>query len=207
MSVNLLVFCWTLLSTIPSFDTKNSSIFYVGIEGYIQIHLNGCNDEDIQVKISGGHIYKRSDSTYAFMPQYESEDFKIKLYYKKVICEVLTGSVKRLPELIPVFGNEKNNSISLTSLPNLGKLVFEYPTDYPESMKSDIHSFNIFLVASSGAPIYSSNNKGDTLDEGTMAVIKKLTKDSKILINNILVNNPIRGMNRIQASREILITD
>ncbi len=198
---------WMGVINLPAFVPDTPMVYYLGMESLVNIKLNGCNPEDVNIKINPGNIYKRNDSTFAFMPQFESEELKIKLYYKKVICEVKTVFVKRLPDLIPVFEGEKQGQVKAGEMDRLGILKNIYPPDFPEDMKSQVNSFNLFAINLNGETIYSGTVRGDRIDESTIVVLKRLTKGSKIIVNNILLQNPQRGISRSPVNKEINVID
>lgn len=207
MFIAIIVGMWIGLVNLPAFVENTPVVYYLGIESLIQVKMNGCDPADVNIKINPGNVYKRNDSIFAFMPQYETEELKIKLYYKKVICEVKTVTVKKLPELVPVFEGEKQGFVKAGALDKLGILKNIYPRDFPEDMKSQVYSFNLFAINPNGATIYSGSVRGDMIDESTYAAIKNLTSGSKLIINNILLQNVQRGMSRSQANKEITVID
>jgi hypothetical protein len=207
MFIAIIIKIWFGFFNLPTFEVNTPTAYYLGMESMVQIRLNGCDAGDINIKINPGNIYKRNDSTYAFIPQYETEDLKIKLYYKKVICEVKTVTVKKLPELIPVFDGEKQGFVKANELDKLGILHNVYPADFPEDMKSQVYSFNLFVIHPNGATIYSGSVRGDRVDENTFTLIKKLPVGGKIIINNILMQNTTRGMSRSTVNKELTVID
>ena len=205
--IQTLLFLWIGMANIPSFTAGMPEVYYFGVESQVSVQMNGCNTEDIQVKVNPGNVYKRNDSTFVFVPQYETEDLKIKLYYKKVICEVKIASIKKLPELIPVFDNEKQGIIRIGDINKLGILKNVYPEDYPEQMKTIVYSFNIFVVNPSGATIYTGSVRGNSLNDGVIAALSNLKPGAKIIINNILVQNMQNGLSRIAINKELTISE
>lgn len=198
---------FALLGNVPQFSKTTSASFYIGTESFIYIQMNDCNPEDIQLKISAGYINRRNDSTFTFFPQNEGEELKLKLYYKKVLCEVKTVSSKKMPEIIPYFEVEKQGRIKKADLEKIGKLSQQFPDDFSPDMKSDIYSFQLTLLNESGMTMFGSTMRGDVLDESAKSMLKKMNNGSKIIINNILVQNKYRGVSRLQAQKEILISD
>lgn len=201
----LVIFAVT--SNLPGFSKDISSTIYMGVENKITLHLNGCAAEDINLKINSGSLFKRDDSTYSFIPQVEMEDLKLKLYYKKVLVEVKTVSVKKIPDVTPYFVGEKMGKIKKSDISSLGKLTFNYPKDYPEEMKSVVYSFSVFITDINGVAIYSGNMRGESLDGQITSMIAKLNKGGRIIINNIIVHNPRSGHQRINNSKELMVEE
>ena len=201
----LVIFAVT--SNLPGFSKDISSTIYMGVENKITLHLNGCAADDINLKINSGSLFKRDDSTYSFIPQVEMEDLKLKLYYKKVLVEVKTVSVKKIPDVTPYFVGEKIGKIKKSDISSLGKLTFNYPKDYPEEMKSVVYSFSVFITDINGVAIYSGNMRGESLDGQITSMIAKLNKGGRIIINNIIVHNPRSGHQRINNSKELMVEE
>lgn len=201
----LVIFAVT--SNLPGFSKDISSTIYMGVENKITLHLNGCAADDINLKINSGSLFKRDDSTYSFIPQVEMEDLKLKLYYKKVLVEVKTVSVKKIPDVTPYFVGEKMGKIKKSDISSLGKLTFNYPKDYPEEMKSVVYSFSVFITDINGVAIYSGNMRGESLDGQITSMIAKLNKGGRIIINNIIVHNPRSGHQRINNSKELMVEE
>ena len=206
LNIFILVF-FALTSNLPGFSKDISSTIYMGVENKIALHLNGCAAEDINLKINSGSLFKRDDSTYSFIPQVEMEDLKLKLYYKKVLVEVKTVSVKKIPDVAPYFEGEKMGKIKKSDISSLGKLTFNYPKDYPEEMKSVVYSFNVFITDLNGVALYSGNMRGDSFDGQITTVISKLNKGGRIIINNIIVQNLRSGHQRINNSKELMVEE
>ncbi|MBK9553477.1 MAG: hypothetical protein IPO45_15065 [Saprospiraceae bacterium] len=79
----VLLALFSAFGTLPSFSKNMSGAMYMNMENKISLHLNGCSAEDITIKITPGNVFKRDDSTYVYIPQIETEELKLKLYYKK----------------------------------------------------------------------------------------------------------------------------
>ena len=92
-------------SNIPAFKDVGETLF-IGIENTISIDLKGCDPELVEIKVSSGHLYKRSDSTYILNVSHVEDEFKIKLYYKKVICEIQSMKTARIPDPTLTFEYE-----------------------------------------------------------------------------------------------------
>jgi hypothetical protein len=195
------------IGNIPALDSKIPATFFVSTEARFHIVLNGCNPEDVTVKVTPEILYRLNDSTFSFTPQFVTDELKIKLYYKSVICEVKTIKIVAMPEILPIFEGENNGAVSLADLKKLGKLRCTYPVNFPSDMRSDIYSFNLFALEPSGVAIFSSTIRGDILDDTTLNYLKPLTKGSKLVINNIVLLSPQRGLMRSQATKEIRIVD
>jgi hypothetical protein len=203
----LSLFTSTFLGNVPQFSHLTPTSFYIGSEGFVYVQLNGSNPEDISIKISSGYVNRRNDSTFTFYPQIENEELKLKLYYKKVICEVKTVQSKKLPEIVPVFEGEKKGIIKKADIEKIGKLTQTFPDDFPEDLKTEIYSFHLLIINESGIAVYGNTLRGNNIDDGVMNLLKKLNNGSKIIVNNILVQNKYRGVSRSNAQREIIVSD
>jgi GldM C-terminal domain len=198
---------FALTGNLPGFSKNIPATMYLNVENKISLHLNGCASEDVNLKISTGSLFKRDDSTYSFIPQLEMEDLKIKMYYRKMLVEVKTVSVKKIPDVIPYFVGEKMGKTKKTDINSLGKLTFEFPAGYPEEMKSVVYSFSIFITDLNGVAVYSGNIRGESLDSQSISMVSKLSKGGRIIINNIIVHNSRSGHQRINNSKEIIIEE
>lgn len=192
---------------LPQFNHSTSATFYIGVENLIPINLHGCNAEDISVKISAGITYKRDDSTFVFNPQVEGEELKIKLYYKKVLCEVRPVVVKKMPDHLLEMEGENKGFIKVADLNKLGKLLLIYPAEFPSDLKVTISNFNIMVRHNNGAIVYSASCQGDKIDEPSLNYIRKLSKGSVIMVNNVITFSPRHGQARMNAVKEIVIVD
>ncbi|MFZ1751775.1 MAG: GldM family protein [Saprospiraceae bacterium] len=195
------------LSNLPEFKNSIPETMYIGVENQIVLRLNGSDPESVNVKCNVGSIHKRDDSTYAFYPQYPVDDFKIKLYYKKVLCEVKTVNVKNIPDLTPRFEKETNNTLRISDVSSIDKLIFDFPDDFPAELKSTITSFNFYLFQSNGVAKHSATIRSDGLDEAAKIALGKIEKGDRILINNVFTQNPRSGNTRINVNKEIVILD
>lgn len=195
-----------VFANIPTFD-KVGAVVYIGIENSINIQLNNCNPEEIQLKVNVGSLQKRSDSTYVYIPQGVQDEIKFKLYYKKVLCAITSVSSRMLPEPTLAFEKEIGGSLKEKDLENPGKLLFNYAKEYPDFNKSKILTFAIMLNDKQGVPIYSTTIKGESLDNVTLNNLKKLTKGAIISIDNIITTNINKGNNRYPAYKQINVID
>lgn len=194
------------LTTLPSFLGLGETL-YMGIENKIQLSLRGSSPGDITVKASAGSLYKRDDSTYILVPQQDAEEIKLKLYYKKVICDMKTMTVRRLPDLIPHFEGEQQGFINRQGLNKPGRLRFIYPSDYPQDMYSTIISYSLLLYNQAGQIVWQGNVRGETPDAKGLSEMAKLGKGGKLYITNIMTQNPRQGTQRLNINKEVNITD
>ncbi len=192
--------------SLPAFQGLGDNA-YMGIENKIQLALHGCIPSDITVKASAGSLYKRDDSTYVLVPQQDAEEIKVKLYYKKVICDVKVMTVKRLPDLIPHFEGEKMGFISKKGLQNPGRLRFIYPADYPVELHSTILSYSLLLYNHAGQIVWQGNVRGESPDPKGLAEMAKLGKGGKLFMSNIMTQNQRQGTQRLNINKEVLVTD
>jgi hypothetical protein len=196
-----------ITGNLPSFQRNFTESMYLNIENHIKINLNQCNPEELTLKVTQGSLYKRDDSTYIFLPQADTEELKIKLYYKKVLLEVKSVTIKKLPDLLPVFEGETQGYLKIMSLDKIGKLFFRVPDEYPEDMRPVIVSFNIYVTENNGMSVYSATVRGDRLDDNALKTIRTLKNGARITINNVVTQNPRTGQTRLQVSREIAIVE
>jgi hypothetical protein len=196
----------TSFSGLPSFGEVKTEM-YLGVENFITIKLNDCNPEDVLLKVNTGTLQQRTDSTYLYVPQNVQDEIKIKLYYKKVLCDVITVVAKMIPEPTLALEHEFENKIKTKDLLQPIKLYFVYPPAYPENNKSKMLSFSIILNDKNGNFVYSNTIKGEAIDEMAISHLKKLTAGSRISINNILTSNAYKGNSRYPINKEIMVID
>ncbi len=193
-------------SNIPAFKDMGETLF-IGIENTISIDLKGCDPELVEIKVSSGHLYKRSDSTYILNVSQVEDEFKIKLYYKKVICEIKSMKTARIPEPTLTFEFENDGKIYRKKNANPGKLQFIYPATYPEHQKSKIMSFFISMVDPRGMSMYSANMRNDSFDEFSINQLKRLNPGSTIHISNIVSIHPTQGARQTHYSKQLIVVD
>ena len=204
----LILTCFFLTNGIlPSFKGGFPDTLYVGMESQIHSSLKGCDPEDVQIKINSGNIYKRDDSTYIFHPQIPEDEMKIKLYYKKLLCELKTVKVKKLADIEPSFEFENQGFIKKSDLQKSGHLQIKYPEDYPEDLKTTLVSFNFMAMEPGGISVYSATIRGDKLDANAMQTIGKLVKGSRLIINNVITQNKRAGMSVLNIHKQIVLLD
>lgn len=202
----VLVLFFTSFSNLPSFGTVHNEM-YIGVENTIHIQLNNCNPEDIQIKVSQGTLQKRSDSTYVYIAQGINEEIKFKLYYKKVLCGLISATTTMLPIPTIALEKEKDGTMKLKDFNDLIQLQFVYPPSFPEKHKSKILSFSLVIYDKNNVPVHSQTIRGDAFDENTMKGLTKLTKGCTMNIHNILTSNVYKGNTLFPGSKQILITE
>ncbi len=205
---NILILVYlTCFGNVPAFSKNMPDVVYLSIENRIPLNLYGSNPEDILIKVTPGNVYKRDDSTYAFVPQIESEELKIKLYYKKVLCEVKTVVVKKMPDVVPVFTKEIQGRLRLQDIPNLSTLTLQYPAAFPDELKSTVVSFGLSIMEANSITVYAGNLRGDKLDEHALKALSSVGKNARLILHNIVVQNPRTGQQRLSLVREVVVTD
>lgn len=194
-----------MLATIPSFKNMGDEI-YIGVDNILQIDLNDCDPNDINIKTTSGSLIKRNDSTYSIVVQIPEDEIKVKLYYKKIVCQIKTLKAERLPNpQIKMEGS--STTFSKSSANQSGKLSIEYPAKYTNIGKSNIISFNVSIQDPSGRPVFSTYTRGDALDNNTINMIKKVQVGSKLLINNIITQSASLGATQVPTSLNISIIE
>lgn len=193
-------------SNIPKFVNIGETLF-IGIENTISIDLKGCDPELVEIKVTSGHLYKRSDSTYILNVSHVEDEFKIKLYYKKVVCEIKSLKTERIPEPTLVFEFENDGKLYRKKGINPGKLSFVYSSDYPEHLKSKIISFSVSMVDTNGMPMYSANMRNDSFDQYSIDQLKRLSPGATININNIVSQHPTQGGRQTHYTKQLFIVD
>lgn len=204
----MITIIWAILaaftSKIPAFQQINDKM-YVGIENHITLSLNGCDVEGIEIKVTEGILQKRSDSTYVYILHQQSQEIKIKLYYKKILCAVKNIQIIQIPEPEINFEKENNGFINVLNLQDPGKLLIKYDSNFPEENKSQIVSFQIIIQDKSGVPLYSGPVRGNTLDSYAKDQLKRAKPGDSLHINNIITQNTRVGMVRSNISKQIKI--
>ncbi len=202
-----LLFGLQLIANLPSIKETGHSVVYIGIENKINIAINNNDPEDIMVKVTSGNLYRRDDSTFAFNPPFEVEEFKIKLYYKKVLCQVQTMTVKRMPEPILILEGESNNVISLNKISLDTELKLKYPDDIPEYLQSKIFSYNLFVKPKNRPNPSSYTMRSGKLEEIAIGMIKNQEAGATITINNVLAISASGVHTRINSTKELTLTN
>jgi hypothetical protein len=194
-----------LIAGVPQFGKDIPKTMYINHENNLPIIMNGCSTEDVLVKIISGSLYKKNDSTYAYIPQTEEEELKIKLYYKKVIIEVLTVKTKHLPEGIPVFDKSAGKTISLAAPQSTGQLVLQYSEDVPVYIRPTVTQFNVQAFNPQGANVFNTTVRGNVFDTQTLEKIKQLSPGSKLSVHSIITQHPRLGNARLNATLELQV--
>ena len=194
-----------IIATIPSFRDFGDEI-YIGVDNIVHVDLNDCDPDDVDLKISSGTLIKRSDSTYSIVVQIPDDEVKIKLYYKRVVCQIKTVNTARMPN--PGLGFEfVQGKISKAEADKAGKLILKYPEKYANITRHNIISFNITIIDPTGRAVFSTYTRGDTLDNNTLNMLKKVQQGAKLQINNVVSQSPNLGTMHIQASLELVIME
>jgi hypothetical protein len=192
-------------ASIPSIKDLGEEV-YIGIDNQVMIDLKGCNPEEVELKISSGTLVKRSDSTYTIIVSIPEEEIKVKLYYKKVVCQIKAVKAMRMPMPSIVFENAEK-TISKANATQSGKLIIKYPAKYTNIGRANIISFNVAIMDNSGRTIFANYVRGDALDSNTLTMLSKVNKGSKLLINNIITQSASLGAMNVPASLEMSIVD
>ena len=207
IAIITLLISLNITANLPAIKENGQNALFAGVENQISIAINHTNPEDITVKVTSGNIYRRDDSTFAFSPPYEVEDFKIKLYYKKVLCEVKTMSVKKLPVPSLKFDGELNGKISLAYITSLTALKLDYGAGIPENVKSKIFSYNLYIKPKKSPNASSFSIRSETLNEQAINFIKTQEEGTKLIFNNVLAISPNGVHTRINDTKEIILTE
>lgn len=190
--------------SIPTFKSIGDKM-YIGVENLITLDISDCVAEDVTIKVSEGILQKRTDSTYVFYHNQVTEEIKIKLYYKKILCAAKTISVDRLPEVKVAFAREKDGFIRISDLTDIGDLELLYASNFPEHNKSVITSFSLMTVNRDGMSLYSTEIRGKNLDKQSIDQLKKLTPGDIIRINNVITQDPHLGVIRMNINKQITV--
>lgn len=196
----------TTIGTIPSIKDLGNEI-YIGIDNQVIINLKNCNPELVDLKISSGTLIKRDDSTYSIIVQIPEDDLKVKLYYKKVICEIKMVKAVILPSPELTFETIGNGIISKKNAEQTGKLKLTYPSEYANIPLSSIISFNVTIQDPMGKPIFSNYIRGDALDKNTLNMLSKAKNGSKLFINNVITQSSNLGARSIPVQLALEIVD
>lgn len=195
-----------ILAGVPAFEGVGA-VAYIGVDNEIRINLTGNLSEDIEVKSSAGTLFKRNDSTYVLVINQPEEEIKLKLYYKKIICDMKTLRGDRMPAPVLRFENETDGTFSRKNFKDLGKLQFFYPDVFPANQRAEVVSFYIMMKDASGRIIYRNNLRGDHLDTTSMNYFQKLMSGGAIIISNVITQNPYSGMRNNQVNKTVEIID
>jgi GldM C-terminal domain len=200
------IFSLNLTANLPSIKDNGHNVLYVNVENKIDISINNTNPEDIMVKVTSGNLYRRDDSTFVFTPPFEIEEFKIKLYYKKVLTEVKTMTVKKMPEPTLYFDAEVNGKISIANITASTALKFDYGNGIPETAKNKVFSYNVFIKPKNNHNAHSFAIRSEKLDENFVNFIKTQEEGTTLVINNVLAISPNGVHSRVNATKELILT-
>ena len=200
------IFSLNLTANLPSIKDNGHNVLYVNVENKIDIAINNTNPEDIMVKVTSGNVYRRDDSSFVFTPPFEVEEFKIKLYYKKVLTEVKTMTVKKMPEPTLYFDGEVNGKISIANITTNTALKFDYGNSIPENAKNKVFSYNLFVKPKNNPNPYSFAIRSETLNENAVNFIKTLEEGATLVINNVLAISPNGVHSRMNTTKELILT-
>lgn len=189
---------------IPTFEQVPEEVF-TGVENRVVLNLKGCDPELVEVKLEGGSLLKRSDTTYSVIVQIPNEEIKLKLYYKKILCEVKIISSSVLPEAQFKFEHSNNGYLSVNGGDSPGKLEAVLDKNYPGKENTTILSYLLTMVNDKGARVYSSNIRSDKLDTNALNQFKKLMPGAKIIVTNVSMRNDLIGVKQMRGPYEFKI--
>ena len=192
---------------LPRLGDTTPSIVFMGMENIIPVTLNGCNPDDVQIKVFPGNIYKKDDSTYSYSPHYSEGEIKLKLYYKNIICDIRQVEVRQIPNFMPVLDKEMNGFIRMSDLSSVKNIRIDAPEDFPEDMKPKISSYNLFVIDKNGMYLFSAGMRDDILSDPAIEAFKKMKPGSKIQINNVSCINKQNVTTRLSINKEILVVE
>ncbi|HMR89507.1 MAG TPA: GldM family protein [Saprospiraceae bacterium] len=192
-------------ANLPTLKENSNNVLYAGVENQINIAINHTNPEDISVKVSSGNVYRRDDSTFAFNPPFELEEFKIKLYYKKVLCQVQNMSVKKIPEPSLQLVGEQNDKISMSDITLATSLKLDYGAGFPENLKNKVFSFNLFIKPKNNQNPSTFSIRSETLNEQVINFLKSQEAGTKLIFNNVLAIAPNGVHTRINSTKELTL--
>lgn len=195
----------SLNSSIPTIKSIGDEV-YIGFDNQLLIDLKGCNPEDVNIKISSGTIAKRTDSTYSIFVNIPEDEIKVKLYYKKVICQIKTIKAVRLPNPEITFEN-LDRTISKAQATQAGKLILKYPVSYSNIGVSNIISFNAAIEDTNGRFLFSTYTRGDALDKNTINMLSKVKSGTRLIINNIITQTSGLGAMNTPGTLTLQIVD
>lgn len=201
------VFMWlcVVAFSVPELIISDE-VMYVGMENTIGIRLNGADPEDVSIKVSLGTLRKMNDSTYVYIPQSGEEDIKIKLYHKKIVCDIRTVTVQDLPTPSAVFENETNGILKRKDLSNPGALKLVYDDVKSGGPVVPVYQFSCIISDSEGRFLFSRNVRGEAFDERSLQEIRRLKNVGQIVISNVMIKS-MQGVRRLELSRTIAVTD
>lgn len=203
--LNVFFLLFFTYSSLPSLDIVND-VMFSGAENTIHIKLNDADPENIILKVSIGTLRKINDSTYVYIPQSTEEEVKIKLYHKKIVCDIKVVSIRNLPEPTLRFEKEINGQVNRKDVSQPGRLLMEYEGDFPDNLKSPIYQFSCIITDSQGQFLSSKNIRGDAWDDKTVNDIKKYKNIGQILINNVMIKTN-QGVRRLEITKTVNVVD
>lgn len=192
---------------LPQFGKEVPTIVFMGMENIIPISLNGCSADEVQIKVFPGNIYKRDDSTYSYSPHYTEGEIKLKLYYKNMICDIKSVEVRQIPNFMPVLDKEKNGFIRVADLGEVQSIRIDAPADFPEGMKPNILSYNLYVIDRNGMYLFSAGMRDELISDQAKDAFKKMKPGSRIQINNVSCINKQNVTTRLSVNKEITVIE
>lgn len=184
---------------LPEFGFEIEEI-YVQASNNISIKLNNVDANDIELKLTNGVSRKLNDSTYHVIPQMPTEDFKIKLYYKKIICDLMTVKAIMLEKPKIIIPGTENGTISKANLNSFLNLKLNQSHRVPINLQYKIRSYNMTLIDPNGIGVFNKNCQSMDFDTEVLQKLHNLNVGAKIQINNIFVIDSSNSMSRLPQS-------
>ena len=189
-------------ASIPQFSTV-VDVVYVQANNAISISLHDANPEDLDLKLTNGVARKINDSTFYVVPQMPTDEFKIKLYYKKVICDLMTVKAIMLEKPKLVVLGAVDGAISKVSLSSLRSLSLDQAAKIPENLQYKIRSFNMTLIDPKGLGIFNKNCQSMEFDADLIQKLQNINVGAKIQINNIFALDGLNNISRLDQSIQL----
>ncbi|MCB9310960.1 MAG: hypothetical protein H6567_12955 [Lewinellaceae bacterium] len=195
-----------MFAGIPEIKGETSSL-YINFNNKVNLALNGADPLEIDFKITNGRFTKMDDSTYLVVPQFPADEFKIKLYYKKVICGIQTTKAVMVPKPDLYIEGVKEGKISKSSLMALKKLSLSTSEPMPDYLNYVFKSCNITVIDPNGIGVMNWNVHNDVLENHITDSFVKISKGAKLNFSNIYIMDGSNTLSRLDQALQIMVTD
>lgn len=202
---NVLLLICSVVFSVPELEISGD-VMFVGMENMVKLKLNGADPEDVSVKVSLGTLRKINDSTYVYIPQSTNDDIKIKLYHKKIVCDIHVVSVRDLPAPRLVFAREVKGILKRKDLSSPGKLSLVYDGVSDRGPDVSVYQFSCLLTDTNGRFLVSKNVRGDVFDDRIMQEFSRFKNVGQMVISNVMIKT-MQGVRRLEVTKTIKVTD
>lgn len=195
----LIYFCLVFINLnlfsqkIPKWNLPEKPMFFTGIPHELTIKANASDPEFITVKTSAGFITKLNDTTYTIRFDMPQEDFKLRLFYKKLPVDIVSAIVTNpvAPKLL--INGYQNGPIPREELESLEELEFVFPEGFP-SVGINIYSIRMNVKVNAHSQMTSLQLHSTKLTPQAKEILKKIEPGGSLAFDNIMF---VTGSNHV----------